>query len=93
METYLDKNNYKRYSNLIHRKIAYERIYLKNREKYPLPFSKYVIHHKDGNKTNNEIGNLQIMTREEHENLHKKEYNKKKGIKKTFGQVIRDLIG
>jgi hypothetical protein len=30
-----------------------------------------IIHHKDGNKLNNEISNLEIMTQVQHLNLHK----------------------
>ena len=58
---YIDKNGYKRgevkHSDLIHRQIARKLIYLKNRKKYPLEFSKYVVHHIDGNKRNNEMNN------------------------------------
>lgn len=69
----IDKNVYLRERDtkrLIHRNIAYKEIYLKNREKYPLPFSKYQIHHIDGNKFNNSIKNLLILTREEHKKIH-----------------------
>jgi hypothetical protein len=31
-----------------------------------------VVHHKDGNKQNNSIGNLELMTRSEHMKLHQK---------------------
>ena len=74
--TYDDENGYKRekvpHSNLIHRQRAYKYIYLKYREHYPLPFSKYIVHHRDGNPKNNKIVNLQIMTPKEHEKLHGK---------------------
>lgn len=79
---YIDDNKYERgrprsqHSNLMHRQLAYEEIYLPNRDKYPLPFSSYIIHHKDCRKRNNSIKNLQIMTEEEHEELHRK-YTKK----------------
>jgi len=70
----MDDNGYERevieHSNLTHRRKAYKYIYLKNRDQYPLPFSKYVVHHIDGNKKNNKIDNLQILTQEEHEELH-----------------------
>ena len=58
------------HSNLVHRTIAYKEIYLKNKEKYKLPFSKYVVHHKDNNKKNNNVSNLQIMTQADHEEHH-----------------------
>lgn len=71
-----DDRGYKRgkisHSDLIHRQVAYNEIYLKNREDYPLPFEKYVVHHKDGNKQNNKVSNLKILTKEEHEATHKK---------------------
>jgi hypothetical protein len=71
----VDKNGYERgkseHSDLIHRQNAYKYIYKPNRDKYPLPFSEYVVHHKDGNKLNNHSKNLEIFTKAEHEALHK----------------------
>ncbi len=75
MPTYTDKKGYKRHSNLVHREKAYEQIYKKNRDRYPLPFSEYVVHHKDGNKQNNEIDNLDILTPDEHEGFHNESYS------------------
>jgi len=42
-----------------------------------------VVHHKDGNKENNHISNLELLTAEEHNALHQKEYweNWKKSLK------------
>ncbi len=57
---------------LVHRDIAFKEIYLKNRKKYPLPFSKYIVHHKDGNKFNNSVENLKIVTKQEHSWIHGK---------------------
>lgn len=59
------------HSKLIHRQIAYEHIYLKNRKDYPLPFTKYVVHHRDRDKENNEVANLDIVTMKEHNLIHK----------------------
>ena len=74
MATFIDDKGYERgkveHSNLVHRQKAYNNIYLKNRDDYPLPFSKYQVHHIDFNKRNNNINNLQIVTPEEHEKLH-----------------------
>lgn len=71
---YVDENGYERgsinHSDLLHRQIAYNEIYLQNKDMYPLPFSKYVVHHIDGDKRNNNISNLIIVTQEEHEKLH-----------------------
>ncbi len=71
--TYIDENGYYRWKDtqrLVHRDIAYKQIYLKNRDKYPLPFRCYQIHHIDRNKTNNRVDNLEILTEEEHRKVH-----------------------
>lgn len=71
---YKDNNGYSRgkinHSDLIHRQIAYNFIYLKYPQFFPMPFSKYEVHHKDGDKDNNDISNLQIVTKEEHRYIH-----------------------
>ena len=73
----IDENGYKRmknvdtiHSNLTHRQMAFKEIYLPNQDKYPLPFSHYQIHHVDGNKQNNNIFNLELLTKEEHRAKH-----------------------
>ena len=73
-----DNNGYP-HSTSIHRQIAYKKIYLKNRNKYPLPFSKYVVHHIDTNPENFDEDNLYICTEEEHNTIHKEQ---KKNLKK-----------
>ncbi len=72
-ESHTDNKGYERrgYSTLIHRQIAFHQIYKKNRDKYSLPFSKYQVHHKDKNKQNNNLSNLELIERESHEKIHK----------------------
>ena len=55
---------------VFHRWYARKHIYYKNREKYPLHFTEYEVHHKDHNKRNNGLDNLEILTREEHKRRH-----------------------
>ena len=73
-ERRVDEHGYERgkleHSDLIHRQVAYKEIYLNGRTLYPKPFSEYQVHHRDGNKRNNSVGNLQIVTNEEHERIH-----------------------
>lgn len=76
-----DENGYllNRKNKLVHREIAYEYIYRKQkRDEYPLRFRDYVIHHCDRNKKNNSLSNLRILTREEHDAAHRKGKFKKK---------------
>ena len=60
---YVDKNGYLKdeNNNLVHRQIAYKYIYQKNRQKYPLRFSEYQVHHIDNNKLNNDISKIQLQ--------------------------------
>ncbi len=80
----IDKDGYVRqvkHSTLIHRQIAYHEIYLKNRDKYPLRFSEYVVHHKDRNKLNNHVSNLEILKSENHAQKHPEhQIKRQKGI-------------
>ena len=67
---YVDDNGYERngYGRLIHRKVAFENDYKKG--SYPKKFREYDVHHKDRNKKNNSLGNLQILTKKEHRAKH-----------------------
>jgi hypothetical protein len=70
-KTYLDDKGYYRFkgsSKLVHRWVAYRYIY--NKHAYFYPFSAYVVHHKDGNKENNNVDNLKILAQSEHRKIH-----------------------
>jgi len=66
----LDSRGYERdgFGKLVHRQIAYKFLY--KYPQYPLRFREYDVHHKDRNKRNNAVENLQIVTREEHKKIH-----------------------
>ena len=76
--------------------VAYKNIYLKNKEDYSLPFKKYDIHHKDRDKDNNRTSNLDIVTRDEHEQIHnlglrgEKELYEYKEISEFFENLHRE---
>ena len=69
--TYVDNNGYLRdgFGMLVHRRIAFQKL-RKNRHRYGLPFRAYQVHHKDGNKLNNDPANLEIVTKAEHRQRH-----------------------
>lgn len=98
-QAFIDNDGYIRekikHSNLVSRQIAYQQIYLKNKEKYPLKFIKYQVHHKDHNKLNNEISNLVLVTSEQHKEIHERS-NAKENVtihsKTHVGKVITWLL-
>ena len=55
---------------IFHNWYAKKFIYKKNKRKYPLSWHEYEVHHKDGNKRNNNLNNLEILTKEEHRKKH-----------------------
>lgn len=72
-ETYVDRHGYrvwKSNNKTIHRTRAFHEIYLKDRKKYPLNFSEYQVHHKDKDKQNNRVENLELTPIREHELKH-----------------------
>jgi hypothetical protein len=67
--TYIDKRGYlrwKRNNKLCHRDIAWEKG-LRNKK---AKFGKCDVHHKDHNKLNNNLANLEVLTRREHKIRH-----------------------
>ena len=66
--------------------IAYTKIYLKNRAKYPLPFNKYKINHKDGDEQNNIPKNLELIPKnKEIQKINQQKGNISKGRRKSEG--------
>lgn len=86
------------HSNLISRQIAYKEIYQKHKSLFPLPFSKYHVHHRDRNKLNNSIVNLDLVTPEQHKRIHelnvqgRKELNSPKRIIKIHDSLYWDKL-
>lgn len=62
-------------------------IYLQNRDRYPLPFSEYEIHHKDFNKNNNDLKNLVLLTPTEHDTIHLKKIQKIQSQKNEIDMI------
>jgi hypothetical protein len=100
MNAYTDDNGYKRglvraHSDLISRQVAYLELYLNNRSKYPLPFSKYVVHHINTTKEDNEINNLFICTEREHNLIHeyqianRKKFSNREQLEKFLEETER----
>jgi len=58
------------FSSLVHRYLAYNYIYKRNRNKFPLPFSRYDIHHRDKNPLNFNLRNLALVIRKVHDAVH-----------------------
>lgn len=63
-----------------------------------------IVHHKDGDKSNNELSNLQLMTRSEHSRMHnlenksyehmlKEEFNKNKSERFLNHKSISKRVG
>jgi hypothetical protein len=66
--------------------IAYTKIYLKNRTKYPLPFNKYRVNHKDGNEQNNIPKNLELIPKNKKiQKINQQKGNISKGRRKSEG--------
>lgn len=69
---YINKDGYLQFTNGEHRGKLYHRVIY---EKFvgSIP-EDCVVHHIDGNKLNNDILNLEVMSFEEHSRMHKNEF-------------------
>ena len=95
-DTYIDNKGYERFNDskkLVHRWIAYTHVYKKNKSDYPLPFSKYQVHHKDGNKKHNYSDHLELVEMEDHWNAHFPQFLKFKKQTLFLFAIIVILIG
>lgn len=53
-----------------YRIVAKNCIYNLNRKDYPLDFKEYEVHHKNGNKNDDDVRNLTLVTKEQHQEIH-----------------------
>ncbi|MBT96719.1 hypothetical protein CMI49_01320 [Candidatus Pacearchaeota archaeon] len=74
------------------RQIAYKKIYLVDKEDYSLPFEGYDIHHKDRDKDNKAVDNLDIVTRDEHKQIHNLGLRGKKELCEYLHREQKSLI-
>lgn len=93
---YKDENGYlrdKEDGGLVHRKVAFKK-FQENPEDYDMPFSKYEIHHVDGDKLNNTPDNLEIVTKEEHRRIHNIVDNSNISYSNTssFGRIFFGIL-
>ena len=88
IKTYLDEYGYYRFNDsddLVHRWVALKYIYRPNRDDYSKPFGKYIVHHIDRNKRNNNPSNLEILRMKE----HRKEHGKRIGFMRKIIEIIQ----
>ena len=93
--TYLDRDGYYRFKSnnrLVHREVAYNEIYLPNRQSYRLPFADYIAHHKNQNKKDNRKKNLELLTETEHKRLHQRLRNSQRRRKPIVARVLYDVF-
>jgi len=78
--TYIDEKGYLRdfYGKLVHRQIAYQKMYEGNENKFKDYFKELHVHHIDGDKQNNKVSNLFICSNEDHDRIHREQKRKQK---------------
>jgi len=96
-EQYVDEKGYYRYednNNLVHRELAFR--YLYSLKEHKFPFRELIVHHKDHDKKNNDLDNLEIQTEQEHKKHHnfkKVRQKKKQALPKCITeQKIKDKL-
>ena len=70
-----------------HKLISYPRVIMENLLNRTLDDNE-IIHHIDGDPSNNNISNLQVMTKEEHARLHRTEYYDKEVVCEVCGKTF-----
>lgn len=71
-KAYIDRKGFWRLregDGLLGRKIAYNEIYMTDREKYPLEFKSYVVYHRDRNRANDDPNNLSLIPSKAHRKI------------------------
>ncbi len=76
------------------RDIARKHIYVKNKNKYPLPFEEYKIYHIDGKLFNDAPENLYLCTKEQRNALYEEQLRRKKPFTSSMEiDLFLDKIG
>ena len=91
---YFDKGGYMRdwgkRNDLVHRIVAYEDLMEKRLDLPPgFKFGNMEVHHIDGNIRNNHPSNLQVLTKQEHDDVH--DFIEDTGIRVRYHSELEEL--